>query len=160
MFFRGSKPIGQVWATSNLVVPHACIMPTGFGVGDHRMFIIDFQESSMVGAAPFRVQLFTSRRLNTKVSSGATHKYVERLEANIAKHRLIKKLGNLHTRHSKRRFQQESNKLDLQSCDFMLNAEKKCCHIKSSRILFLPEVAHGYEVPKYINCSFDTTTDT
>jgi hypothetical protein len=51
-FFRGTKPIDGVWATSNLVVTHACVMPTGFGVGDHRMFIIDFQESSMVGAPP------------------------------------------------------------------------------------------------------------
>jgi hypothetical protein len=63
-------------------------MPTDFGVDDHRMFIIDFQESSMVVAALFRIQRFTSRRLNTKVSSGAAQKYVERLGENIAKHYL------------------------------------------------------------------------
>ncbi len=60
-FFRGSKLIDGVWAASNPVVTHACVMPPGFGVGDHRMFIIDFWESSMVGAALFRVQRFTSR---------------------------------------------------------------------------------------------------
>ncbi len=59
-FFRGSMPIDRVWATIDLVVTHACVMPAGFGVGDHRMFIINFQESSMVGAASFRVQWFTS----------------------------------------------------------------------------------------------------
>jgi hypothetical protein len=137
----GKARINGVWATSNLVVFHACIMPAGFGVGTHRMFIIDFQESSMAGAAPFRVQHFTSRWLNTKVSSGAIQKYIERLEANIAKHHLIKKLGNLHTGQYERRFQWELNKLDRQSRDFMLNAEKKCCRIKSGRIPFLPEAA-------------------
>jgi hypothetical protein len=95
--FTGKKIGPTFFRTSNLVVTHACLMPAGFGVGDHRMFIIDFQEPSMVGAAPFRVQRFTSRRLNTKVSSGATQKYVERLEANIAKHCLTEKLSILHT---------------------------------------------------------------
>jgi hypothetical protein len=52
-FFRGSKPIDGFWATSGLIVTHACVMPAGFGVGDHRMFVIDFQESSMVGSALF-----------------------------------------------------------------------------------------------------------
>jgi hypothetical protein len=77
-FFRGSKPINGVWATSDILVTHACVMPAGFGVGDHRMFVIDFQEDSLLGMAPFRVQRFTSRRLNTKASSRAAQKYVER----------------------------------------------------------------------------------
>ena len=34
-FFCGSKPIDGVWATRDLNVTHACVMPAGFGVGDH-----------------------------------------------------------------------------------------------------------------------------
>jgi hypothetical protein len=83
-FFRGSKPIDGIWATRDIIVTHACVMPAGFGVGDHRMFVIDVQESSLVGTEPFRVQRFEARRLNTKTSSGATRKYVKRLEENIA----------------------------------------------------------------------------
>ncbi len=41
-FFRGSKPIDGIWATPDLVVTHACVMPAGFGVGNHRMFVVDF----------------------------------------------------------------------------------------------------------------------
>jgi hypothetical protein len=44
----------------------------GYGVEDHRLFVVDFQERSLTGEAPFRIKRFTSRRLNTKVSSGAT----------------------------------------------------------------------------------------
>ncbi len=34
-FFRGSEPIDGVWATPDIDVTHACVMPAGFGVGDH-----------------------------------------------------------------------------------------------------------------------------
>ncbi len=55
-FFRGSKPIDGVWATQDINVTHACVMPAGFGVGDHRMFVVDMQETSVVGTSPFKVQ--------------------------------------------------------------------------------------------------------
>ncbi len=41
-FFWGLKPIDGVWATSNITVSNAAIMPAGYGIGDHRMFVIDF----------------------------------------------------------------------------------------------------------------------
>jgi hypothetical protein len=100
-FFQGSKPIDGIWETSNLIVTHACMMPAGFGVGDHRMFVINFRQSSMVGLAPFRVQHYSSRCLNTKVLSGAMQKYIDRLEENLSRHSLIEKLGILHHRHAK-----------------------------------------------------------
>ena len=34
-FFRGSTPIDAVWATPDIEVVGACVMPAGFGVGDH-----------------------------------------------------------------------------------------------------------------------------
>jgi hypothetical protein len=85
-FFRGSKPIGGIWATPDLVVTHVCIMPTGFGVGDHQLFVVDFQEESLIGKAPFQVMHFTSCRLNTKVSSRAVRKYLSQLEKNLEHH--------------------------------------------------------------------------
>jgi hypothetical protein len=141
-FFQGSKPIDWIWATSNLILTHACVMPAGFGVRDHCMFVIDFEELSMVGLAPFQVQRYSSWRFNTKLLSGGTQKYVNRLEGNISRHRLIEKLGILHHRHIKRKmFQCELNKLDKQSRDLMLDAKKKCHRIKSGQIPFLPEAA-------------------
>jgi hypothetical protein len=60
--FRGSKSIDGVWATRDIIVTHACVMPAGFGVGDHRMFVVDVQESSIVGTTPFWVQRYSARR--------------------------------------------------------------------------------------------------
>ena len=140
-FFRGSKPIDGIWATPDIAIAHACIMPAGFGVGDHCLFV-DFQEESLVGTAPFRIKRFASRRLNTKASSGATQKYLRRLEEQLSRHRLIERLGRLHTTCTSRRlFQRGLNKLDRQSREIMLNAEKKCQRIKSGRIPFSPEAA-------------------
>lgn len=142
-FFRGSKPVDGVWATRDICVTHACVMPAGYGVGDHRMFVIDFQESSIIGTTQFRVERHTSRRLNTKVSSGATKKYVTRLEANLQKHRLLEKLTNLQVcgRTKRKWTQRELNKIDRQIKNLMINAEKKCRKIKSGRIPFSPEAA-------------------
>jgi hypothetical protein len=42
-FFRGSSLIDGIWATANLNVTHACVMPAGYGIGDHRMFAICYR---------------------------------------------------------------------------------------------------------------------
>jgi hypothetical protein len=49
-YFRGSKSIDRIWATGNLTVTNACIMPVGFGVGDHQLFMIDFATTRLVGS--------------------------------------------------------------------------------------------------------------
>ena len=48
-FFRGRDPIDWVWATSDVTITGACIMPVGYGVGDHRMFVVDILTSSLIG---------------------------------------------------------------------------------------------------------------
>ena len=42
-FFTEKKPIDGVWASPKVEVVGACVMPVGYDVGDHRMFIIDFR---------------------------------------------------------------------------------------------------------------------
>jgi hypothetical protein len=70
-FFRGSEPIDSIWATNNLEVAHACIMPVGYGVGDHRLFVVDFSTASMVGTCPPKIIRPALRRLNTKIPNCA-----------------------------------------------------------------------------------------
>ena len=86
-FFRGSKPIDAVWATPDLEVVGACVMPAGFGVGDHRMFVVDFRLESLVGAAPPKIVRAPSRRLNTKIPRIA-EKYNRILEKSLIEHRM------------------------------------------------------------------------
>ena len=53
-YFRNQsgKPIDAVWATPDVTVVGACIMPVGYVVGDYRMFIVDFLTFSLVGSSP------------------------------------------------------------------------------------------------------------
>ena len=37
------------WTTGDITVTNACVMPVGFGVGDHRLLVIDFATTTLVG---------------------------------------------------------------------------------------------------------------
>jgi hypothetical protein len=47
-YFRGTL-IDAVWATSDVAVVNACVMPVVYGVGDHRLFVVDFVTALLVG---------------------------------------------------------------------------------------------------------------
>ena len=81
-FFRGTKPIDCVWATSDVEVVGACIMPVGYGIGDHRMFIVDFLTSSLIGASPPRIVRAAARRLNTDIQ-GTEESYNDKLDDQV-----------------------------------------------------------------------------
>ncbi len=52
--FRGKTLIDGVWATRDITVSNACVMPAGYGIGDHCLFIINFHTSTFVGTGPPR----------------------------------------------------------------------------------------------------------
>jgi len=140
-FFRGTKPIDAVWATSDLVVTNACVLPCGYGVGDHRLFVVDFLTSSLVGTSPVKIVRPSARRLNTRLPF-VTERYARQLKKNIEQHRLLEKLeqvgaSNLSHDEASRRV----NAIDKDSKQYMVNAERKCRKIKSGTIPFTPETA-------------------
>ena len=48
-FLRETNPIDGIWAMSNITFTSTYVMPVGFEVGDHCLFIIEFLTSSLVG---------------------------------------------------------------------------------------------------------------
>ncbi len=64
-FFRGQLPIDGIWATSGITIANACIMPAGYGIGDHQLFVIDIHTSTLIGTALPRARKAASRQLNT-----------------------------------------------------------------------------------------------
>ncbi len=66
-YFQGSKPIDAIWATADVEMVGARVMPAGFGVGDHRLFHVDFRAASSLGAAPPKIICAASRPLDTKI---------------------------------------------------------------------------------------------
>jgi hypothetical protein len=86
--FRGSEPIDGVWTTGNITVTNACAMPAGFGVGDHRLFVIDFAITTLVGSGTTTVVCPVLQRLNTKIH-GCADWYNKSLRRNILHHQLL-----------------------------------------------------------------------
>jgi hypothetical protein len=54
-FFRGSKSINGLWASSNLDISDACVMPFGYGIGDHCVFVLDIPLESLLGENPVKI---------------------------------------------------------------------------------------------------------
>ncbi len=54
-FFRGSKPIDGLWVSSKIKIANVCVMPFGYGVGNHRMFVLDIMPKSLIGKRPTKI---------------------------------------------------------------------------------------------------------
>jgi hypothetical protein len=138
-YFWGQLPINGVWTTPDVTVSNACIMPAGYGIGDHRLFIINLHTASLVGPGPLRERRAASRWLNTRLPH-VVKKYTENLEENLRQHQLIEKLGEAHTGSAnKEGVQSKIRTVDKSSMQFMKHAAKKCRRLKSGRICFSPE---------------------
>ena len=138
-FFRGSTPIDAVWATPDIEVVGACVMPAGFGVGDHRMFVVDFRVALLVGSAPPKIIRAPSRRLNTKIPRIAGE-YNRILEKTMISHRMNSRLLEASDRSkTAEEAKVRLDTIDAEGAQYKRHAEKKCRKIKSGRIPFSPE---------------------
>jgi hypothetical protein len=140
-YFRGSTPIDGIWASSDVTVAGACIMPAGYGIGDHRLFVVDFLTSSITGAIPHKIVRPKARRLHTTIPR-AEGAYNTRLEYLFRKHRIVERMGAVHeTAQSAEEAKDRLDVIDKETRDYMLHSEKKCRRIKSGRIPFSPDAA-------------------
>jgi hypothetical protein len=139
-FFQGKLPMDGIWATPNVIIANACIMPAGYGIGDHRLFVINIHTSLLIGTGSPRVQRAASRRLNTRLPH-VTAKYSKNLEENIWRHHLIEKVGEAHTQGtSKEDTQQRIIIVDKEGKQYMTHAECISQKMKSGRICFSPKL--------------------
>ena len=81
-FFRGFRPIDGLWVTQDIDISNACVMPVGYGVGDHRLFVIDIPLICLVGEDPIKVVPASARRLNCRLPY-CEENYINDLEGNI-----------------------------------------------------------------------------
>jgi hypothetical protein len=95
MFFQGSKPIDGLWASSNLDISNACVMPFGYEIGDHHAVVFNIPLESPVGENLVKIVHPASCRLNIQLP-GCGNVYVRNLESNIIQHHLLECLHNAH----------------------------------------------------------------
>jgi hypothetical protein len=84
-FFCGSKQIDGLWVSSDLNICNACVMPFGYGVGDHHVFIVDIPLFLLVGINPVKIVQPAGRSSNSRLP-GCSKAYIDSLKYNIIKH--------------------------------------------------------------------------
>jgi hypothetical protein len=140
-FFRGSKPTNGLWVSSNINIANLCVMLFGYGVGDHRKFILDVTLVSLIGKTPTKIVCPASRRLNSEIPP-CSIAYTKALEDNIVQHCLIKKLYEVHTSDwTHKEKQRRVCLIDKAGKEYMKHAEKVCRKIKCCQIPYSPEVS-------------------
>ena len=77
----------------------ACVMPEGYGVENHHLFVLDFLISSLIGQMPPRIICSGARRLNTKIPSTKDN-YTNVLENLVLRYRLTERMVAEHNENS------------------------------------------------------------
>jgi hypothetical protein len=140
-FYRGSKPIDGLWVSSNLDISNACVMPFGYGIGDHHAFVLDIPLESLVGENPAKIVWPASRRLNSRLP-GCSNEYGRSLESNIIQHCLLERLHNAHMGcYTPEERAQKVIAINEEGKTYMRHAEKICPKIKSCGIPFSPKAS-------------------
>ena len=143
-----------MWVSGDLDISNACVMPFGYGVGDHRAFVLDIPLESMIGIDPVKIVRPVGRRLNSKLPGGCKA-YIDSLESNISRHRLLERLYDAHTgTYSNAERAQKIIQIDKEGKAYMRQAEKICRKIKCCRIAFSPEAAIWIRRVQVITRSF------
>jgi hypothetical protein len=70
-------------------------MSTGYGIGDHHLFVVDVLMSSLVGSCRTKIVCAEARRLNTKLHRAAK-KYLNEVERLTVQHSVIERVGCVH----------------------------------------------------------------
>jgi hypothetical protein len=131
----------RLWISSNLNISNACMMPFGYGIGNHFAFILDIQIKPLVGVYPVKIVQPVGRQLNSQLP-GCSKLYIDSLEANIVRHCLLEQLHDVHTRtFSDKEQKRRVIIIDKEGKAYMRQAEKIFRKIKCCCIPFSPEAA-------------------
>ena len=139
-FFRGTAPIDGVWCSPDIQIVGASLMPVGYGIGDHRLFVVDFLTRSLLGATPPKVLLPAARRLNTRIP-GCAERYTASLQPNLERHRLVDRLHIANGIEDGAEAQRQMDAIDEDDNQYRRHAEAKCRNIRLGRIPFSPDSA-------------------
>jgi hypothetical protein len=126
-WFRGKHQIEGVWFSPELQAQNSMLLPFGFGVGDHRMIIIDVPTKQLIGTELPAIQRPKARRLQS-FHPKVQNKYLAFMEKYEQNHHILSKYQTLHQNKDLPvpyiKFHLEQ--LDKILSDGMTAAEKRC----------------------------------
>jgi hypothetical protein len=131
--FRGQGKITTIFGSPGLVEGHAMCYPHWYGIGDHRVFLLEISANSLFGGIYPAITRPASRLLNSKITR-IKNRYCRKLCSLTADHKMEAKLQHLqvnridkdHQHHLK----QSHDKWDKELGDLMRSAEKHCTKLR------------------------------
>lgn len=140
--FRGSGKLTTMFGTPGLVQGHAMCYPHWYGIGDHRVFLLEISASSLFGGEYPTILTPSSRRLNCKISR-IRRQYCKRLDELTSRHQMATKqhkLTNISLPHDESCYVQLHDKWDRELGEFMRAAENTCTKFKTCALEYSPTV--------------------
>ena len=128
-YFRGKDAIDGIWVSEEIETGAAAYLPFDPELGDHRPVVVNITKKSLLGTQGPRIKPPSARRLNSKIKR-IRQKYIDRLEEQFRKHRILEKLNELEAQAEKEELSAEAREamenLDKLITGLMTNAENKC----------------------------------
>ena len=140
--FSGRRQISTIFGTQGIVTGNGVCFPHWFGVGDHRVMVLEFSaQAAFQGAYP-TIATPKARILNSRVPR-LRRQYCNALSHLTQHHKMEQKLElltqispHLHTEQ----FQYLHNKYDTELGEFMRHAEHRCTKRHTTNMEFSPTV--------------------
>ena len=140
---RGSKQIDGIWTSSDVSVSACSFCPFNFGVGDHRIILVDLVKDNLFGAVPSNPYRPKMRRLISS-NSASVDSYLSYTKEKIKLHKIIPKLNKLINESPPSHPERSAtilNQLDDQLHQIFTSAEKQCRKIRCGQVDFSPELS-------------------
>eukprot|EP00956_Cyclotella_meneghiniana_P013313 scaffold19184_cov46-Cyclotella_meneghiniana.AAC.3 len=134
----------RVFATSDLVAQHVFQSAHSFGLGDHRVFVVDIDLTRLLGSEYSQLVRLPGRKLQAK-RYRVRRAYNKSLRDNIRRHKLIEKYHQLYQSHesmSPQDISQRINQLDREKTELMKCAESKCKKKCAGKLPNSPKVSY------------------
>jgi hypothetical protein len=140
--FRGRTPITTIFGSNGLTVGDGMAYPHWYGVGDHRVFVVEVSAASLFGGKYPTVGSAAARTLNCKISR-CRAQYNSVLKSLCDRHKMHEKLLRLKCLDDNvtpAQYQLMHNRWDNELGEFMSSAEEQCTKFKSCQIEYSPTV--------------------
>jgi hypothetical protein len=137
---QGCNPINAVFCTAGLVCMAITLLSSRVGMGDHRVFMLDFASETILGVVFPRVIQLAHRLLNC-ASDKIRNNYLAVLNQLLNRHLMFKKM--LHINRASNHLspaivQLRMNKVDMELEQFMKSAKMDSHRYKRSNIEWSP----------------------
>ena len=142
----GSKPIDGIWVSHDVTPTEVSVFPHRFGVGDHRVILVDFNLNQIIQQS-VKICSPSMRRLICE-NEKSVENYNSLASALLKSNKIQQRLEQLEASFNstdRDRWCVKLNMIDEQITEILLHAEKKCRKLRTGEVEYSPEVSEASE---------------